>query len=330
MDGCLHLLPQNRPELLDALLARCPVLNDPQRAAQILAYPHCERRVYVAAPGHDTLPGTHPAYDNSTYEEQLLQAARWCQVVVVYSLSPGRSSYSVFVQVREAEGGGARGAAGGALQLEGTCEEAQATGLPYALDALRTEADVQIVNRHWMYRSPYSLPLVRLLVAHRHTVCARLQPSSVAALSGSPSIFDATGAPSPQLLAAADCPGSLEGHEEGGAGGAAEAGSRGGEGSAVAWILQYGDGSIGMVHTLEAHRRCGLMRACVLEMLRRLQADLEQRVSGGCSGAGRAGQQTDAYVFIVPDNTSSVKLFEGLGFRPSSEPFHWFGVESSS
>ena len=69
------------------------------------------------------------------------------------------------------------------------------------------------------------------------------------------------------------------------------------EGVPAAWALVHYDGSIGMVHTLEAHRRKGYARVVV-------SALVEKRFR-----AGRA-----PYCFIVEGNHASERLFEDLGF----------------
>jgi len=69
------------------------------------------------------------------------------------------------------------------------------------------------------------------------------------------------------------------------------------EGVPAAWALVHYDGSIGMVHTLEAHRRKGYARAVV-------SALVEKRFR-----AERA-----PYCFIVEGNHVSERLFEDLGF----------------
>ncbi len=68
-------------------------------------------------------------------------------------------------------------------------------------------------------------------------------------------------------------------------------------GRPVAWALIHFDGSMGMVHTLDEHRRKGFARAVV-------SALVEARF--------RAGRTP--YCFIVDGNDTSVRLFEGLGF----------------
>ncbi|MFQ5914326.1 MAG: GNAT family N-acetyltransferase [Nitrospinota bacterium] len=68
-------------------------------------------------------------------------------------------------------------------------------------------------------------------------------------------------------------------------------------GQPVAWALVHYDGSIGMVYTLEEHRRKGYARAVV-------SALVEERFR-----SGRA-----PFCFIVDGNQASVRLFQGLGF----------------
>ncbi|KXZ45597.1 hypothetical protein GPECTOR_53g90 [Gonium pectorale] len=87
------------------------------------------------------------------------------------------------------------------------------------------------------------------------------------------------------------------------------------------------DGSLGMAHTLEGHRRRGLMRRCALELLRGAAAGLAPPAAAADSGSLR--RQRDAFVYIVLENSASVALFEGLGFRRSPEHYHWFGVEGT-
>ncbi|KAG2484580.1 hypothetical protein HYH03_016623 [Edaphochlamys debaryana] len=207
----------------------------------------------------------------------------------------------------------------------------------YRLDSLRSEADCELVDSLWTYKSSYSLPLVRLLVQHRHTVCARYNSR------GQEGGSDRKG---PAVPVGSDT-GPVGGSEPG-----PEASASGSGSDAVAWILHYGDGSIGLAHTLEAHRRRGLMRRCGLEMVRRLlgpgrgEAEEEQEGStergaagaGAGAGAGGAGagggggeaggwRQREVFLFVVQGNGASVALFEGLGFRCCAAAWHWLGVE---
>lgn len=126
--------------------------------------------------------------------------------------------------------------------------------------SLAQDGDSELVDSLWTYRSPTSLDLVRHLIATRPTSCVRLRVQR---------------GTMPQAGAAAA---AARGGEH--ATIQAPSGSATHAAPAVAWALQYGDGSIGMAHTLQAHRRRGLMRVAAADLVARVLA---------------AGRQPEAY-----------------------------------
>jgi ribosomal protein S18 acetylase RimI-like enzyme len=70
----------------------------------------------------------------------------------------------------------------------------------------------------------------------------------------------------------------------------------------VAWVMTHDDGSVGMLHVLNAHRGKGYARALVMAMASKVQ---------------KKGREVFAH--IVPDNRPSLKLFTSLGFTPCCE-----------
>jgi hypothetical protein len=76
-------------------------------------------------------------------------------------------------------------------------------------------------------------------------------------------------------------------------------------GLAVCWVLEYPDGSIGMLHTLPEHRRLGLAKVCVQDLARKVL---------------REGPEV--FCFVTGGNDASRQLLSGLGFEPSGQ-FVW-------
>ncbi|GIL60922.1 hypothetical protein Vafri_15727 [Volvox africanus] len=73
------------PEIRKLLINRCDNLTDPDRASRLLADTCLRKRIYIAAPDLAQL-------------EVLRTLAMAAQILVVYSIRPGRSSYSIFVE----------------------------------------------------------------------------------------------------------------------------------------------------------------------------------------------------------------------------------------
>lgn len=151
-------------------------------------------------------------------------------------------------------------------------------GSAAAAAAARAGPDARLVDSMWTYRSAHSLALVQLLIEHRHTVCVRLrrdmetaedaaEAAAAAAVGGG---GDGGGSGGLGAAGAESCGAASPGSGAGSPALAAEAPLPLKESDAVAWILQYGDGSVGMAHTLPGHRRRGLMRLALAEMVRRL------------------------------------------------------------
>ncbi|GLC45702.1 hypothetical protein PLESTF_000471600 [Pleodorina starrii] len=174
----------------------------------------------------------------------------------------------------------------------------------YVLDTLRSEADVRLVESLWSYRSQYSLPLVRLLVAHRPSACVRLKmppPLSSPPPPSQPQPQQQPSPPSPPPPPPSDGGGVQSAHGallpaagpvsvQHGSGSGFGSGSGSGSSDAVAWILQYADGSLGMAHTLAPHRRKGLMRRCAADLTRQVLRRQRQR-QGGAEMAEMAGEK---------------------------------------
>ena len=71
----------------------------------------------------------------------------------------------------------------------------------------------------------------------------------------------------------------------------------------MAWILEYDNGSIGMLHTRPEHRGRGYGRAVV----RALAAELATAHTHGT-------RAVPVFCYIAEDNVASLRIFEGLGF----------------
>ncbi|KAG2425591.1 hypothetical protein HXX76_013634 [Chlamydomonas incerta] len=240
--------------------------------------------------------------------------------------------------------------------------------------AARAGPDALLVDSLWTYRSAHSLALVQLLVEHRQTVCVRLGRDASAASAGAAAAAGGGGAatapagPRSETAVTAEGPpaASLPAVPAQSPNLSTEvAPSLDEESDAVAWILQYADGSVGMAHTQSGHRRRGLMRLALMEMVRRLlgsdgpshlpprqqeaccaQQQSQQQAQATSSSGAAAGspvtvdasagaaqahtagaRQDEVFAFIVLENAASVALFEGLGFRRCERAYHWFGVE---
>lgn len=100
----------------------------------------------------------------------------------------------------------------------------------YELDLQLHACDLDSVDATWAYRSECSRALLESLAQHNLVCCAR--------------------------------PAGSLGSGGGGASGASSA-APGSSAPAVAWALQYHDGSMGVAYTLPQHRRRGLMRAVI-------------------------------------------------------------------
>ena len=71
----------------------------------------------------------------------------------------------------------------------------------------------------------------------------------------------------------------------------------------AAWILEYDNGSVGILYTREEHRRRGYGRA----VARALAAEL-------AAAHARGERAVPPYCFVAEDNAASLRIFEGLGF----------------
>ena len=131
------------------------------------------------------------------------------------------------------------------------------------------EGDIELVNELWTYRSATSLDLIGLILKARHTACIR--PPGRAG-PGSPT---ATGRGA--STAAVVCSTSATSAAGQSSSSSYSAPHKAPDQLPVAWIVQYTDGSIGMAHTLAGHRRKGLMRVCIAEVVRSIQRDAGQQ-----------------------------------------------------
>ena len=77
----------------------------------------------------------------------------------------------------------------------------------------------------------------------------------------------------------------------------------------VAWILQYGQGGIGNLYTLESHRRKGLGLAVAAALCQQVMETYPDGVLPHCQ--------------TVEGNVSSYKLFEKLGFVPKCPNYYF-------
>ena len=73
-------------------------------------------------------------------------------------------------------------------------------------------------------------------------------------------------------------------------------------GELVSWVLSYALGAIGVLNTVEAHRRKGLGRIAVARLLSDTMNLKEGRL------------EYPPYAFITLDNTPSRSLFRHMGF----------------
>lgn len=179
-------------------------------------------------------------------------------------------------------------------------EQLQAQG--YEVGPLQ-EGDIELVNELWAYRSATSLDLIRLILKARHTACIR-PPGYSGPCSPTPVGDGAfTAACSAPHMPKAEPASSSNSNVQ----------QRAQHQPAAAWIVQYADGSIGMAHTLAAHRRKGLMRVCIAELVRSIQAD--------------CGRHQEIFGFVVQNNEASQQLFEGMGFARDPMLYYWIGFE---
>ena len=81
-------------------------------------------------------------------------------------------------------------------------------------------------------------------------------------------------------------------------------------GDLVAWILTNGNGSIGMLHTVDSHRSRGLAQALVRQLL-----PLWMHAGFGCP----------PFAYITPENQASMAVFGKLGFSKKLDA-EWLGL----
>lgn len=121
------------------------------------------------------------------------------------------------------------------------CAAMPAVAEGYELDLQLHACDMDSIDATWAYRSEFSRALLESLAQHNLVCCARPAGNNSSGdgdLSGAPAAAPRSSAPA-------------------GAAGARIAAP------AVAWALQYHDGSMGVAYTLPQHRRRGLMRAVI-------------------------------------------------------------------
>jgi len=167
--------------------------------------------------------------------------------------------------------------AGGEVNLAESC------GWDYEIVPL-TLQDASTIDFHWKYRSDSSLDRIRGML--------------VSADAGLPA-----------LGVRARVPANSNGNGNGnGNGNAAD------NGELVAWVLTNHNGSIGMLHTLEAHRHRGLAKALVVRLLPLWMS------SGGFN--------CPPFCYIHPDNQASMRVFSSLGFQKKAD-VEWLGLDFS-
>ncbi|KAI8472873.1 MAG: acyl-CoA N-acyltransferase [Monoraphidium minutum] len=81
-------------------------------------------------------------------------------------------------------------------------------------------------------------------------------------------------------------------------------------GAVVAWVVEYEDGSLGMLTTLRSHRRRGLARAALVGLVQRL-----------VEGEGRLAAHP-LFCYVVAGNAPSLALLASLGFEETGV-FAW-------
>ena len=74
-------------------------------------------------------------------------------------------------------------------------------------------------------------------------------------------------------------------------------------GPAVAWAVEYDDGSFGMLTTVEGHRRRGLARLALVALVTRLVEE-----------EGRLARHP-LFCYVVEGNSPSLALLRSLGFE---------------
>lgn len=84
-------------------------------------------------------------------------------------------------------------------------------------------------------------------------------------------------------------------------------------GELVAWCLNYKEGALGMLYTLESHRRMGLAKIVVAGLLLQAFKDISK------------GTNYPPYCFIEESNEASKSLFRSLGFAKVYEVV-WAGL----
>jgi ribosomal protein S18 acetylase RimI-like enzyme len=110
-------------------------------------------------------------------------------------------------------------------------------------------------------------------------------------------------------------PAAANTHTDGGGGdGGGEGGNKGAVAAAdapeaaAAWILEYDNGSIGMLYTRKSHRRRGYGRV----VARALAVEL-------AAAHARGARAAPPFCFVAEDNVASLRIFEGLGFARRGE-----------
>jgi len=112
-------------------------------------------------------------------------------------------------------------------------------------------------------------------------------------------------------------------------------------GAPLAWAVEYDDGSWGMLHVQEMHRRRGLGRLCLLELMMQLVAkrreqwrEWKELVARELGDGAASDMQQGSFVpfcYVVQTNTASQTLLERLGiFTRSSEMYSWMHFKAGS
>jgi hypothetical protein len=188
---------------------------------------------------------------------------------------------------------------------------------------------------HRTYKGPTTLGLVQHLIAHNHTVCARLLPPQRASgtSDGSSSTLGVVPRPGPSLVSAGAAAGQ-EQQRQPPKGPPRPIAAAFGLGAvpvqAAAWVLQCMDGSVGMGYTRAGYRKLGLMSHCVLALALLLLSDQGGDAQANllqCDGPARGSALPPlVYAYVVQNNAASLSMMRALGAQNAGEVV-WAGYE---
>jgi 8-oxo-dGTP diphosphatase len=79
-------------------------------------------------------------------------------------------------------------------------------------------------------------------------------------------------------------------------------------GMLVGWAITHDDGALGMLHVLREHRRKGIARMLMIDLIEKVRRD-----------------GLTPFTYVEPDNTASMNLMESLGFAHDRR-VHWVSL----